>query len=121
MKRDSLYILTLLVFGMAYLGLVFGASVKDSTVNKLARSEESLNVILDFHNPKSIKMVDNILEHTSKNKKAHVIVEVWGPTIKYMLKNSKEEKDFEKFVKPVKGALIGMYKFQKEGYIYVKP
>ncbi|AEF19276.1 DsrE/DsrF family protein, possibly involved in intracellular suflur reduction [Hydrogenobaculum sp. SN] len=151
MKRDSLYILTLLVFGMAYLGLGFGASVKDSTVNKSANSEESLNVILDFHNPKSIKMVDNILEHTSKNKKAHVVVEVWGPTIKYMLKNSKEEKDFEKFVKqsdgriqfhvcentmhkfhitkammgnfvkPVKGALIDMYKFQKEGYMYVKP
>jgi Uncharacterized conserved protein len=80
-----------------------------------------------------------------------VVVEVWGPTIKYMLKNSKEEKDFEKFgkqsdgriqfhvcentmhkfhitkammgdfVKPVKGALIDMYKFQKEGYMYVKP
>jgi len=96
-------------------------------------------------------MVDNILEHTSKNKKAHVVVEVWGPTIKYMLKNSKEEKDFEKFVKqsdgriqfhvcentmhkfhiteammgdfvkPVKCALIDMYKFQKEGYMYVKP
>jgi hypothetical protein len=77
-KRDSLYILTVLVFGMAYLGLGFGASIKDSTVNKSAKSEESLNVILDFHNPKSIKMVDNILEHTSKNKKAHVVVEVWG-------------------------------------------
>ena len=105
MKRDSLYILTLLVFGMMYLGLGFGASVKDSTVNKSARSEESLNVILDFHNPKSIKMVDNILEDTSKNKKAHVVVEVWGPTIKYMLKNSKEEKDFEKFVKQSDGRI----------------
>ena len=50
-----------------------------------------------------------------------MVVKVWGPTIKYMLKNSKEEKDFEKFVKPVKGALIDMYKFQKEGYMYVKP
>jgi DsrE/DsrF-like family. len=104
MKRGSLYILTVLVFGMVYLGLGFGASVKDSTVNKSA-SEESLNVILDFHNPKSIKMVDNILEHTSKNKKAHVVVEVWGPTIKYMLKNSKEEKDFEKFVKQSDGRI----------------
>jgi len=145
MKRDSLYILTLLVFGMAYLGLGFGASVKDSAV------QSPLNVILDFHNPKSVKMVDNILEHTSKNKKAHVVVEVWGPTIKYMLKNSKEEKDFEKFVKqsdgrvqfhvcentmhkfhitkammgdfvkPVKGALIDMNMLEKEGYMYVKP
>jgi len=97
MKRDSLYILTLLVFGMAYLGLGFGASVKDSAV------QSPLNVILDFHNPKSVKMVDNILEHTSKNKKAHVVVEVWGPTIRYMLKNSKEEKDFEKFVKQSDG------------------
>ncbi|MGC8649805.1 MAG: DsrE family protein [Hydrogenobaculum sp.] len=148
MKRDSLYILTSLVFGMMFSSLGFA---EPTTVNKSTTMKEPLNVILDFHNPKSIKMVDNILEHTSKNKEAHVVVEIWGPTIKYMLKNSKEEKDFEKFVKqsngriqfhvcentmhkfhitknmmgdfakPVKGALIDMNKLEKEGYMYVKP
>lgn len=110
-----------------------------------------LNVVLDFHNPKSLKMVDNILEHTSKNPEAHVVVEVWGPTIKYMLKNSKTEKEFDTFVKqsggrirfhvcentmhkfhitkdmmgdfakPVKGALIDINTLEKQGYMYIKP
>jgi intracellular sulfur oxidation DsrE/DsrF family protein len=178
MKRDSLYILTSLLFGMIFSSLGFAepttpyksttvyksttinksttpyksATVyKSATINKSATMKEPLKVILDFHNPKSVKMVDNILEHTSRNKEAHVVVEIWGPTIKYMLKNSKEEKDFEKFVKlsngriqfhvcentmhkfhitkdmmgnfaePVKGALIDMNRLEKEGYMYVKP
>ncbi|WP_459893246.1 DsrE family protein [Hydrogenobaculum acidophilum] len=135
MKGISLYILTL-VFGLVFSLSGFG---------------EPLNVVLDFHNPKSLKMVNNILEHTSKNKEAHVVVEIWGPTIKYMLKNSKEEKAFERFVKnskgritfhvcentmkkfhitknmmgsfakPVKGALVDINKLEKEGFIYIKP
>ncbi len=135
MKSISLYILT----------LVLGLSLS------LSGFGEPLNVILDFHNPKSLKMVNNILTHTSKNKEAHVVVEVWGPTIKYLLKNTKEEKAFENFVKesngrirfhvckntmkkfhitkgmmgnfakPVKGALIDMNKLEKEGYMYIKP
>lgn len=160
MKKDSLYILTSLVFGMIFSSLGFAEPTtlhksttvnKPTTVNKSTTVKEPLNVILDFHNPKSIKMVDNILEHTSRNKEAHVVVEIWGPTIKYMLKNSKEEKGFEKFVKqsdgrikfhvcentmhkfhitkdmmgdfakPVKGALIDMNRLEKEGYMYVKP
>ncbi len=132
MRKLSLLVLTAMV-GVA---MSFGAP---------------LNVILDFHNPKSLKMVDNILEHTSKNKEAHVVVEVWGPTIKYMLKDSKTEKAFENFVKqsdgrikfhvcentmekfhitknmmgdfvkPVKGVLIDMSALEKQGFMYAKP
>jgi hypothetical protein len=48
MKMNSLYILTILVFGIAYLDLGFGASVKDSTVNKSANSKKFHDLILFY-------------------------------------------------------------------------
>lgn len=132
MKKLSLYILT----NMVLVIMSFGAPLK---------------AILDFHNPQSLNILENILSHTVKNKNADIVVEVWGPTIKYLLRNTKQEKDFEKFVKnsdnriqfhvcentmnkfritkdmmgefvkPVKGALLDMYSLEKEGYIYIKP
>ncbi len=137
MKKLGLFVLTMAIvfsFGSASFG-----------------DPQDLKVILDFHNPKNLKMVKNILNHTSENKNAHVVVEVWGPTIKYMLKNSKESNFFEdvvrrskgrikfhvckntmekfhitkdmmdSFAKPVKGALIDMNMLEKQGYMYVKP
>ena len=48
MKMNSLYVLTTLVFGMAYLDLGFGASVRDSTVNKSANSKKFPDLILFY-------------------------------------------------------------------------